>query len=146
MTGTPTPHLPSQGAELGTAAPFHPQLGELAADSAKGGRVGVVVALPGEGVATFHLRPPGGGDEWTARADGATLTPVPAKPTYANLANRDGLYDNRVEQLAIPVTVHHDDGSTDEVPLILTPADMELIHARVGRLLETRERTLGGAP
>ncbi|WP_434594268.1 hypothetical protein [Streptomyces sp. A5-4] len=88
MTGRASPHLPSQGAELplislqgaelGTAAPFYPRLGDLARDTAHGDEIGVVVALPGEGRRTYLLRPPGGGAEWSAPTDG-TLRPVPAQ-------------------------------------------------------------------
>lgn len=52
-----------------------PRLGDLALDSATG-NVGVVVDIPGDGGFAYHLRPPGGGGEWTASADGSTLRPV----------------------------------------------------------------------
>src|SRR5687768_11239523 len=98
MAGRATPHLPSQGAELGTATPFYPRLGDLAHDTAHDGRIGVVVALPGTGAATYHPRPPGGGDEWSAPADGTTLRPVPAQVTHATPARRDVVYDHRAQQ------------------------------------------------
>ncbi|MFF3273135.1 hypothetical protein ACFYWU_19740 [Streptomyces chrestomyceticus] len=146
MSGRPTPHLPSQGAELGTAAPFYPQLGDLAADTARDGRVGVVVALPGDGAATYHLRPPGGGAEWSAPADANTLRPVPAKTTHATLPVSDALYDHRAKQGSVPILVHHEDGYSSETVLILTPCDMERLHAQTGRILADRERSLGGTP
>ncbi|GAA0476485.1 hypothetical protein Aca07nite_87040 [Actinoplanes capillaceus] len=58
------------------ASSWTPSLGDLAYDSAAA-KTGVVVDVPGEGVYHFHLRPEGGctGDEWTAPADGSTLSP-----------------------------------------------------------------------
>ncbi|WP_240957923.1 hypothetical protein [Streptomyces barkulensis] len=146
MSGRPTPHLPSQGAESGTAAPFYPRLGDLAADTARGGRVGVVVALPGEGAATYHLQPPGGGTPWSAPADASTLRPVPAKATHATLLVRDALYDHRARQGSMAILVHHEDGSSTEAVLVLTPPDMERLHSQTERILTERERSLGGAP
>ncbi|MFH8475700.1 hypothetical protein [Streptomyces sp. NPDC018000] len=146
MTGRPTPHLPSQGAGLGTAAPFYPQLGDLAADTAKGGRVGVVVLLPRDGANTYHLRPPSGGEVWSTPADGTTLRPVPAKVTHATLLPRDAVYDQRASQGSLAIRVHHEDGSSSESVLILTSADMERLNAQTERILAKRERSLGDSP
>ncbi|WP_411076294.1 hypothetical protein [Streptomyces sp. cmx-4-7] len=146
MTGRLLPHLPSQGAELGTAAPFLPQLGDLAADTARDGRVGVVVALPGEGSATtYHLRPPGGGPAWTAPADGTTLRPVPARATHATLMpGRDAIYDPRARQGSVPVEFHFEDGSTCEATLVLTSVELERLYAQTSRLLDAHENALDG--
>ncbi|MEV7702421.1 hypothetical protein AB0O59_05205 [Streptomyces sp. NPDC088922] len=146
MTPRRSPHLPSQGAGLGTAAPFVPRLGDLATDSARDDRVGVVVALPGEGSATtYHLRPPGGGTQWSAPADGTTLKPVPVKATHATLlAGRDAVYDPRAQQGSVPVEFHFDDGSTLDGALILTSAELERLYAQTSRLLVDHEHTLGG--
>ncbi|MFF4529743.1 hypothetical protein ACFY1P_10765 [Streptomyces sp. NPDC001407] len=146
MSGRPTPQLPSQVAELGTAAPFNPQLGDLAADTAKDGRVGVVVALPGVGAATYHLRPPGGGPAWSAPADASTLKPVPFRPTHATLVVTDAVYDLRAKQGSVAIVVHHEDGDRSEAALILTQADLERLHAQTGRMLADHERSGGGAP
>ncbi|MFJ2212943.1 hypothetical protein ACIQVO_27585 [Streptomyces sp. NPDC101062] len=148
MTGRATPHRPSQGTELGTAAPFVPQLGDLAADAARSGRVGVVVALPCEGSATtYHLRSPGGGPAWSAPADGTTLRPVPAMATHVTLLpGRDAVYDHRARQGSVSVEIHFDDGSTTDGALILTVAEMERLYAQTDRLLQVHERALGDAP
>ncbi|MFF0484847.1 hypothetical protein [Streptomyces sp. NPDC004435] len=145
MTGRRSAHLPSQGAELGTAAPFFPQLGDLAADSAREGRVGVVVNLPGEGSATtFHLRPPGGGPAWSAPADGTTLRPVPAQATHATLLpGRDAVYDPRARQGSVPVEIYFEDGSSREGALVLTSAELERLYAQTSRLLAAHENALG---
>ncbi|WP_162824231.1 hypothetical protein [Peterkaempfera bronchialis] len=55
------------------------RLGDLAQDTTTG-VVGVVVDIPGEGVYSYHLRPPGGGKEWTAPRDGSTLLPAHGSP------------------------------------------------------------------
>lgn len=139
MTRRAIPHLPSQGAELGTAAPFYPRLGDLARDSAQEGRIGVVVALPGEGRRTYHLRPPGGGDLWSAPADGTTLRPVPAQVTHVTPQKRDVVYDHRAQQGALRVEVHYEDGGTTETLLVLTPDQLELYALQIGRIIEQRD-------
>ncbi|WP_244375708.1 hypothetical protein [Streptomyces ficellus] len=146
MTGRRLPHLPSQGAELGTAAPFRPRLGDLAADTARKGRVGVVVTLPGEDSATtYHLRPPGGGPAWSAPADGTTLRPVPAQATHVTLLpGRDAVYDPRARQGSVPVEIYFEDGSTREGALVLTSAELERLYTQTSRLLDAHENALGG--
>lgn len=137
MTRRPTPHLPSQGAELDSAAaPFRPRLGDLAQDAARNGRIGVVVALPGEGAATYHLRLPGGGNEWSAPADGTTLRPVVTQATHVTPLKREAVYDHRAGQGALPVQVHYEDGGTRETVLIVTCEEMEFYAYQVGRLSE----------
>ena len=57
-----------------------PQLGDLAIDTAHGDGTGVIVGVPGEEGSlwlTFHLQPPGGGEEWSAPADASTLRRIP---------------------------------------------------------------------
>jgi hypothetical protein len=57
-----------------------PQLGDLAIDTAHGDSTGVIVGVPGEEGSlwlTFHLQPPGGGEEWSAPADASTLQGIP---------------------------------------------------------------------
>ncbi|WP_329306743.1 hypothetical protein OG322_19625 [Streptomyces sp. NBC_01260] len=105
-----------------------------------------MVALPGEGPATtYHLRPPGGGTQWSAPADGTTLRPVPVKTTHATLsAGRDAVYDPRARQGSVPVEFHFDDGSTLDGALILTSPELERLHSQTSRLLDAHERALGG--
>ncbi|MFE9256031.1 hypothetical protein [Streptomyces sp. NPDC006879] len=145
MTGRATPHLPSQGGELGTAAPFYPRLGDLARDTAKGGQIGVVVSLPGVGAGTYHLSPPGGGDKWTAPADGTTLRPVPAQVTHITPMHRDALYDSRAQQGALRVSVHYEDGGTAESLLVLTPDQVELYACQFQRIIAQREQAKDAA-
>ncbi|WP_327235131.1 hypothetical protein OG349_15320 [Streptomyces sp. NBC_01317] len=59
------------------------------------------MTLPGVGAGTHHLRPPGGGDEWSAPADGTTLRPVPALATDVSPIQRDAVHDRRAEQGAL---------------------------------------------
>ncbi|MBT2397225.1 hypothetical protein [Streptomyces sp. ISL-100] len=131
--------LPSPAVELGAGSPFHPRLGDLASDLAKAGRIGVVVALPSETSTSYHLRPPGGGPEWSARSDGTTLRPVPVPITHVSPSKRDVIYDHRAQQAALPVTVHHEDGGTSESLLILTPAQVQLYLFQFEQLIERRE-------
>jgi hypothetical protein len=131
--------LPARGAELIPGAPFHPRLGDLALDLAKGGKIGVCVALPSDSSASYQLRPPGGGEDWRARSDGKTLRPVPVPVTHATPMQRDAAYDHRAQQAALLVTVHYEDGGACETMLVLTPAQVELYYSQLGRLIEARE-------
>ncbi|WP_371677900.1 hypothetical protein [Streptomyces sp. NBC_01276] len=133
----------AQEAQLRTGDPFHPRLGDLAADLAKGGNIGVVVTLPSDTSASYHLRPPGGGPEWSARADGTTLRPVPAKPTHITPMQSDVIYDHRAEQAALLVVIHNEDGGSVESVLILTPSQVELCYIQLGQLIERREEARG---
>ncbi|PJM98197.1 hypothetical protein CG740_37045 [Streptomyces sp. CB01201] len=107
--------------------------------------MGVVIALPGADAATYHLRPPGGGEEWTAPADGTTLRPVPAQVTYVASARRDVSYDHRAQQGALPVLVYFEDGGNVESLLVLDPDQLELLYYQVGRIIELRDKARGGA-
>jgi hypothetical protein len=132
--------LPTRGVELSTGAPFHPRLGDLALDLANGGQIGVVVGLPSDNAKSYHLRLPGGGGDWRAKADGTTLRPVAVPVTHVTPQRRDVLYDARAEQAAVPVMVHHQDGGTSESLLILTPAQVELYHLQLEQLIKRREK------
>ncbi|MET7386516.1 hypothetical protein ACFYPT_19255 [Streptomyces sp. NPDC005529] len=131
--------LSARKAELGAGTPFHPRLGDLALDLAKGATIGVVVALPSEASASYHLRPPGGGDDWRARSDGSTLRPVPIPVSHCTPMRRDAVYDHRASQAALPVTVHYEDGGTCESFLVLTPAQVELYNIQFLQLIEARD-------
>ncbi|MGW1489764.1 hypothetical protein [Streptomyces sp. NPDC002402] len=135
--------IPSRGAELGAGSPFHPRLGDLAADLAKKGRIGVVVALPSKTSTSYHLRPPGGGQDWSAKSDGTTLRPVPVPVTHVSPMKRDVIYDPRAQQAALAVTVHHEDGGTSESVLILTPSQVELYSLQFEQLIARREKAKG---
>jgi hypothetical protein len=132
--------LPTRGVELGAGTPFHPRLGDLALDLAKGGQIGVVVDLPSDTAKSYHLRLPGGGGDWRAKADGTTLRPVVVPITHVSPQQRDVIYDHRAQQAALPVTVHHEDGGTSESVLILTPAQVELYHLQLEKVIERREK------
>lgn len=127
-------------AELHDTPAFLPRLGDLARDTSRGGRVGVVVTLPGQETTTYHLRSPGGGNEWSAPADGRTLRPVPARVTHVTLLKRDVVYDHRAQQGALAVEVHYEDGGTAESLLVLTPDQVELYHCQTERLISHRAK------
>ncbi|WP_256790315.1 MULTISPECIES: adenosylhomocysteinase [Frankia] len=98
-----------------------PRLGDLALDTAQRGRVGVIVGVPGEEGSdwlTYHLRPIGGGTEWSAAADASTLQPVPSPVTHAT-ALEGPVHDRPGRHWALKIRVHHEDGSEQNCPLIL---------------------------
>ncbi|MEV0444812.1 hypothetical protein AB0I84_04575 [Streptomyces spectabilis] len=129
---------------MGTAAPFLPRMGDLAADLSRGGRIGVVTGLPSAECADYRLRLPAGDEEWTAPANGTTLTPVPARPTHATLVEKpEPVYDRRANQASMPLLVHFEDGTTTEATAILTPAEMERLYAQAGRLLADHDARWG---
>jgi hypothetical protein len=122
-------------------APFCPRLGDLAADLAQDGRIGVVVTLPGPCSASYQLRPLGGGRDWRAAPDGSTLRPVPVPVTHLTPASGEGVYDDRARKLALPVTVHHQDGGTSESFFIVTPGQAEAYLGQLGRLTAAQAPT-----
>lgn len=131
--------LRARQTELLAGTPFHPRLGDLASDLAKDGRIGVVVALPGESSASYQLRPPGGGKDWRAHSNGSTLRPVSIPVTHVTPQRRDVVYDARTQQAALPVSIHHEDGGTSESVLILTPGQVELYQLQLDRLIRLRK-------
>ncbi|MFJ6696508.1 hypothetical protein ACIQM4_10595 [Streptomyces sp. NPDC091272] len=142
MTGRRSSHHPLPGAEPEAAPSSAPQLGDLVTDTARQGRVGVVVALPGEDSATtYHLRPPGGGSAWSAPADGRTLRPVPTQAAHATLLpGRDAVYNRRTGEGSVAVRLHFEDGSTREGSLVLASAELERLYVETSRLLSLHEK------
>ncbi|MGD6762030.1 hypothetical protein ACOKM5_24155 [Streptomyces sp. BH097] len=129
--------------ELGAGTPYHPRLGDLALDLAHDGQIGVVVDLPSDTAASYHLRLPGGGGDWRARSDGTTLRPVTVPVTHVTPQQRDVVYDPRADQAALPVTVHHEDGGAFDAVLILTPGQVEQYHRQFEQLIERRDKARG---
>ncbi|MEU1023027.1 hypothetical protein ABZ366_13235 [Streptomyces sp. NPDC005904] len=129
-----------QSAQLSAANTFHPRLGDLALDLAKGGQIGVVVALPSDNAKSYHLRLPGGGGDWRAQPDGTTLRPVTVGITHVSPQRRDVAYDRQVQRASLPITVHHEDGGTSESVLILDPAQVERLHLQFAQLLARRDQ------
>lgn len=135
-----TKQQPTKSAQLNPGSPFFPQLGELAADLAKGGHVGVVVAVPGQQSTSYQLRPVNGGEDWRVRADARSLRAVPVPVTHVTPMLRDATYDHRAEQAALPVMVHHEDGGTSEGILVLTPAQVEVYFNQFTSLIARRAK------
>ncbi|TGN74551.1 hypothetical protein E5083_20330 [Streptomyces bauhiniae] len=140
-----TKQLPEKSAGLVPGAAFQPRLGDLALDLAKGGRIGVVIALPSNISASYQLRPVQGGDDWRARSDGSTLRPVPVPVTHVTPVKRDAVYDHRAQQAAVPVTVHYEDGSICETLLVLTAMQVELYYMQFDALIEAKDSARGHA-
>lgn len=121
MTGRRTERSAENNARrraLHNAAPrWTPKLGDLAFDLTRNHN-GVVVGIPdGASCLTYHLRPPNGGDEWSAAADASTLRPA-YTVTHATPAGRLS-YDPRASQGALPIVLHHEDGTSEETVLIV---------------------------
>ncbi|MFI1017363.1 hypothetical protein [Streptomyces sp. NPDC020965] len=147
MTEPPSSERSLRVSLLGVEAAFHPQLGDLATDTARNACVGVVVAVPGEDTASYHLRPPGGGRQWSASGDGTTLRPVRPTVSHATFPPQQELvYDHRSAQGALPLRVHFTDGGACEAIVILTLADVEVVHVQSGRILDECRRRLGETP
>ncbi|MGA5729843.1 hypothetical protein ACPCI1_14470 [Streptomyces seoulensis] len=140
-----TKQLPEKSAGLVPGAAFQPRLGDLALDLAKGGRIGVVIALPSDISASYQLRPVQGGDDWRARSDGSTLRPAPVPVTRVTPVKRDAVYDHRAQQAAVPVTVHYEDGSICETLLVLTTMQVELYYMQFDALIEAKDSARGHA-
>ncbi|OEV29057.1 hypothetical protein AN219_18655 [Streptomyces nanshensis] len=100
--------------------------------------MGVVVGLPGESAKSYHLRVPGGGGDWRAKGDGTTLRPVSVPVTHAT--PRDGVarYDEGAGTTTVPISVHHEDGATSDLSLVLTADEVARYHAQYGDLIARR--------
>jgi hypothetical protein len=86
-----------------------PQLGDLAIDTAHGDSAGVIVGVPGEEGSlwlTFHLQPPGGGEEWSAPADASTLQGIPDTDALPRHAGEDHPAASRLAESASAETLH----------------------------------------
>ncbi|GGV71069.1 hypothetical protein GCM10010277_82660 [Streptomyces longisporoflavus] len=130
-------------AGLGAKPPFHPRLGDLALDLAHDAQIGVVVDVPSESSASYHLRLPGGGGDWRADSDGTTLRPVAVPVTHVTPMHRDVKYDHQAKQAVLPVTIHHEDGGISESLLILSSSQVELYRVQLEQLSLDREKALG---
>ncbi|MFH0242139.1 hypothetical protein ACGRHY_06775 [Streptomyces sp. HK10] len=59
---------------------------------------------------------------------------------HATPSKRDARYDRVWDRVAVPVTVHGDDGMSVETEVVLEPGRLELHYAQLGRLIECRDR------
>jgi hypothetical protein len=111
-----------------------PRLGDLAADTARHGRIGVVVGVPGEegsGWLTYQLQPPGGGAEWSAPADASTLRRVASPVTHATASGSGAVHNSDARHWTLAIRLHHDDGSDEHACLILTEDQARQLAGRV---------------
>ncbi|MFE1558351.1 hypothetical protein ACFW6V_25665 [Streptomyces sp. NPDC058734] len=55
---------------------------------------------------------------------------------------RDVQYDHEAGQARLPVIVHLDDGTTEVTVLVMTSAQVELLHIQTGQAIDRREQEL----
>ncbi|MFQ6197720.1 hypothetical protein [Streptomyces sp. NPDC000405] len=118
-----------------------PGLGDLAYDTTRR-MTGVVVALPAPDTPAYHLRPLGPGSDWSVPFSSASLKPLPEEITHVSLGGRDIIYDHRAHQAALPVQLHHADGTATESALILTPGQVELLHLQFEQAISKRREAV----
>ncbi|MEC4020028.1 hypothetical protein [Streptomyces sp. H27-D2] len=58
--------------------------------------------------------------------------------THVTPVKRDVTYDHRAQQAAMPITVHHRDGSTTKSLMVLTPDQMELYAIQLEQVIAKR--------
>ncbi|MFE0149904.1 hypothetical protein ACFWY5_22325 [Nonomuraea sp. NPDC059007] len=117
-----------------------PQLGDLAVDSAKNNRIGVVVGLPGERGSewlTFHLQAPGGGEEWSAAADGSTLRQISSQISHATTKVQLN-HDAEAGHWTLEIQLRYDDGSIHDGFLIVAENQAEELIRQFSRKEPTR--------
>lgn len=121
---------------------WEPALGGLAYDPNRR-TAGVVVGLSEEPVRIYHLRPLGPGTDWTVPASSPSgLRPLPEEITHVSPGGRDVIYDHRAHQAAIPVQLHHADGTASESALVLTPGQVELLHLQLEQAIDQRREAV----
>ncbi|EGX55039.1 hypothetical protein SZN_34917 [Streptomyces zinciresistens K42] len=64
---------------------------------------------------------------------------MPVPVTHVTHVKRDAVYDPRAHQAAMAVTVHYENGGVCESMLVLTPAQVELYHHQLSRMIQARE-------
>ncbi|MCP3821505.1 hypothetical protein NLX86_26455 [Streptomyces sp. A3M-1-3] len=62
--------------------------------------------------------------------------------SHATPRQRDVPYDHRAQQAALPVQLHHRDGTTEDTILVLTPSEVELFHLQLERAIDLREKAM----
>jgi dTDP-glucose 4,6-dehydratase len=138
-----TSHSEPEGRQ-GSPVRAWPRLGDLAADSSRGGEVGLIVGVPGEDGAnwrSYQLEPPGGGQGWSAPPDASTLLPVPSPVTHVSLGN--GPFQRQPgRHWALPVRVHYQDGSKQGCSLIIPESGARLL-AGIGEGMAGEEGRAG---
>ncbi len=88
----------------------------------------------GDPCLTYHLRPPESGGEWSAAADGSTLRPA-CTITHATPAGEVS-YDARAKQGAVPILLHHEDGTSEESTFVVTHDELTSHVAQLERLVQ----------
>ncbi|MGW2563406.1 hypothetical protein ACWCXB_30125 [Streptomyces sp. NPDC001514] len=63
-----------------------------------------------------------------------------ASVTHATAMKRDAVYDQRAQQAAFAIELHHTDGRITESTLVLTPDQVELYAIQFAQLIAKRER------
>ncbi|GGP90049.1 hypothetical protein [Streptomyces roseolilacinus] len=63
-----------------------------------------------------------------------------ASVTHATPLKRDVMYDDRAQQAALGIQLHHTDGRTTESALVLTPDQVELYAIQFQQLIAKREQ------
>lgn len=58
--------------------------------------------------------------------------------SHATPVKRDMTYDRRAQQTAVPIEIHHRDGTAEPTLLILTPDEMESFAIRLEQAIGRR--------
>ncbi|GHF32637.1 hypothetical protein GCM10010359_39170 [Streptomyces morookaense] len=65
--------------------------------------------------------------------------------SHATPVKRDMTYDRRAQQTAVPIDIHHRDGTAERTLLILTPDEMESLAIRLEQAIDKRHAVPAGS-
>ncbi|MFI9076277.1 hypothetical protein ACIGW8_07200 [Streptomyces sioyaensis] len=65
--------------------------------------------------------------------------------SHITIDQRDIAYDSRAQQAALPVTIHHRDGTTEPSVLVMDPGQVELYAIQLERAIAQRKAAQDGA-
>lgn len=65
---------------------------------------------------------------------------------YATPRKKDPRYDHNEQRATIPLLLHHGDGTTSEIDLVLNPDEVEMHWAQLDQLIDRRAKERSAEP
>lgn len=65
---------------------------------------------------------------------------------YATPRKKDPRYDHNEQRATIPLSLHHGDGTTSEIDLVLNPDEVEMLWAQLDQLIDRRAKERSAEP
>ncbi|MFI9724647.1 hypothetical protein ACIHFE_34340 [Streptomyces sp. NPDC052396] len=59
--------------------------------------------------------------------------------SHATPQKKDATYDHQAERVALPIKIHHRDGTAEETTLVITPDELHVYAIQFERMIEKRK-------